>query len=203
MNKFPARFFALATAALVLAGCALSGQTVTLAPVLTNEALDVGRERPIYLSVVDARQSKILGYRKDETGEQALIKPAGDIVPVIFATVQEALADKGFLNAASAMASVAQLEVNIVEINYQATGTYMAPSVTTRAVFQAVAKRGPTTFKQTYRIEKQDRQALPLTADRNARIINETVSEALTLLADDYQLMNFLAGGAPPATTLQ
>lgn len=183
---------------LLLAACAVTSQQVAVEPRLTNEALDVGRQQPVYLTVSDRRPSPLLGYRKDETGDRARIETGNDVPGVIKAAVEVALEDKGFALARSSSGAVADLTVEIVEIAYEASGTYVAPSVTTRAVFKGIARRGGTIFEQTYRLEKQSREALPLTKGRNEKLLNETVSEALTMLADDYQLMKFLAGAPAP-----
>lgn len=197
-----ARAFAAALAALLSAvfitACTVSGQGVVIEPKLMNDARDIGRDRPVHLAVVDARPSPLLGYRRTETGDQARVESTGNPLAAVQSAIEVALEDKGFSVAPSARGADASLTVEIREISYDASGKYVAPSVTTAAVFKAIARRGGTTFEQVYRIEKQSREALPLTSERNARLINETVSEALTMLADDLELMGFLAGGPAP-----
>lgn len=185
-------------ATLFVTACTVSGQNVVIAPKLMNDARNIGQERPVYLSVVDARPSALLGYRRTETGDQARVETTGNPVAAVQSAVEVALEDKGFSLAPSSRGSDATLTVEIQEIGYEARGKYVAPSVTTSAAFKAIARRGGTTFEQSYRIEKQSREALPLTSERNSRLINETVSEALTMLADDMEIMGFLAGGPAP-----
>lgn len=184
--------------AFFITACAVSGQGVVITPKLMNDARDIGRERPVHLSVVDARPSALLGYRRTETGDRARVESTGDPVAAVQSAIEVALEDKGFSLAPYGRDAEVSLTVQIQEIAYDASGKYVAPSVTTGAVFKAIARRGGTTFEQLYRIEKQSREALPLTSDRNSRLINETVSEALTMLADDMELMGFLAGGPAP-----
>lgn len=198
----PVRALAATAAALaiafVVAACTVGSQGVVIAPKLSNDARDIGRNRSVHLTVVDARPSALIGYRKTETGDQARVESTGNPVAAVQSAIEVALEDKGFSLAQSARDTDNHLTVEIREIGYEASGKYVAPSVTTRAVFKAIARRGGTTFEQTYRLEKQDREALPLTSERNARLINETVSEVLTMLADDIELLGFLAGDPAP-----
>lgn len=174
-------------------GCSLENQAVLLAPQLTYKAERIGRDQPIYLNVVDKRSSKLIGYRKDETKDRAEIVAANDLKIVVESNLKQILTDNGFLIAASADASVGQFTIEIDELSYKAGGAYVAPSIDTRVLLKGTAKRGATTRSNNYDIRKSGREARPLTADRNAKLINEIVSAALTMVAEDKAMLTFLA----------
>lgn len=176
-----------------LGACSLENQSVIIAPQLTYKADSIGRKQPVYLTVVDKRPSKLIGYRKDETKDQAEIVAANDVRTVVENTVKQVLIENGFLIANGPDAAVAQFTIEINELSYKAGGAYIAPSIDTRVLLKGTAKRGATTRSNNYEIQKSGREAKPLTAERNAKIINDIVSQALTMVAEDKQMLSFMA----------
>lgn len=181
---------------LLVAACSLDHQQVVLAPTLENAASQIGRGHTVHVSVTDGRESKLLGYRIDETKDRADITAANDLATVVRDKVSQILRDNGFqvVNTPSPQAAV--FKIDIRELAYKASGKYVAPSVETRALFKATAQSGRTTMTKDYKVQKDDREALPLTAKRNSRIINDILSEVLTMVAEDRTMMEFLTKGA-------
>lgn len=191
------RLAALIITGAVAAGCSMKPQNVVIDPAPEMMAFNVGSKQRVAVNVVDKRASSLLGYRKDETKEQAPLRTSNDVAAAVAVKVREAVTDNAFTLAGEGSADV-KLTVEISEISYQASGKYVAPKVTTRASFRAVAERGPTTYSQSYSIANEDVEALPLTAERNERIINQTVSQALGMMIEDEGLWRFLATGVVP-----
>lgn len=191
------RLAAIVVAAGLVAGCSMNPQNVVIDPNPEMMAFNLGNRQSVAVSVVDKRASPLLGYRKDETKEQAPLRTGNDVAAAVAAKVREMVADNAFTVAGGGDAD-AKLTVEITEISYKASGKYVAPKVATRAAFRAVAERGLTTYSQTYSIANEAVEALPLTAERNERIINETVSQALGMMIEDEGLWRFLATGVVP-----
>ncbi len=196
MRQSVVRLAGLIIAGAVAAGCSMKPQNVIIDPAPEMMAFNVGQKQSVAVTVVDKRASSLLGYRKDETKEQAPLKTGNDVAAAVAAKVREAVADNAFTVAGGD--ADAKLTVEITEITYKASGKYVAPKVATRAAFRAVAERGLTTYSQSYSIANEDVEALPLTAERNERIINETVSQALGMMIEDEGLWRFLATGVVP-----
>ncbi|RIK92775.1 MAG: hypothetical protein DCC73_10865 [Proteobacteria bacterium] len=197
MRQSVVRLAGLIIAGAVAAGCSMKPQNVVIDPAPEMMAFNVGQKQSVAVNVVDKRASSLLGYRKDETKEQAPLKTGNDVAAAVAVKVREAVADNAFTVAGGDRAD-AKLTVEITEITYKASGKYVAPKVATRAAFRAVAERGLTTYSQSYSIANEDVEALPLTAERNERIINETVSQALGMMIEDEGLWRFLATGVVP-----
>ncbi len=196
MRQSIVRLTGLIIAGAVAAGCSMKPQNVIIDPAPEMMAFNVGQKQSVAVTVVDKRASSLLGYRKDETKEQAPLKTGNDVAAAVAAKVREAVVDNAFTVAGGD--GDAKLTVEITEITYKASGKYVAPKVATRAAFRAVAERGLTTYSQSYSIANEDVEALPLTAERNERIINETVSQALAMMIEDEGLWRFLATGVVP-----
>lgn len=196
MRQSVIRLAGLIIAGAVAAGCSMKPQNVIIDPAPEMMAFNVGQKQSVAVTVVDKRASSLLGYRKDETKEQAPLKTGNDVAAAVAAKVREAVVDNAFTVAGGD--GDAKLTVEITEITYKASGKYVAPKVATRAAFRAVAERGLTTYSQSYSIANEDVEALPLTAERNERIINETVSQALAMMIEDEGLWRFLATGVVP-----
>ena len=191
------RLAALIMAGAVATGCSMKPQNVVIDPNPEMMVFNLGNRQSVAVSVVDKRVSPLLGYRKDETKEQAPLRTGNDVAAAVAAKVRETVADNAFTVAGGGDAD-ARLTVEITEISYKASGKYVAPKVATRAAFRAVAERGLMTYSQSYSIANEAVEALPLTAERNERIINETVSQALGMMIEDEGLWRFLATGVVP-----
>lgn len=193
------KFFKVKTAvALVLGsvailGCSLENQAVHISPTLTYQSQNIGRSQPIYLNVVDKRTSRLIGHRKDETKDQADIVAANDVRAVVYDTVKQVLTNYGFVVASSLEGSVGSYTVDIMDLSYKAGGAYVAPSLDTRMLLQSTALKGQVRRSNNYEVNRSGREAKPLTQDRNAKMINDIVSQTLDMLASDRQMMEFLA----------
>ncbi|MDA5194108.1 YajG family lipoprotein [Govanella unica] len=176
-----------------LGACTLENQSVMISPQLTYKSEKIGHQQPIYLSVVDKRPSKLIGYRKDETKDQADITAANDVRTAVYNSIKQVFLEQGFVMASSPEASVAQFTLDIEDLTYKAGGAYVAPSLETRMLLKGTARRGTTTRSNNYEINRSGREAKPLTAERNAKMINDIVSQTLQMVAEDRAMMNFLA----------
>jgi len=136
MRQSVIRLAALIMAGAVAAGCSMKPQNVVIDPAPEMMAFNVGNRQSVAVSVVDKRASFLLGYRKDETKEQAPLRTGNDVAAAVAAKVREAVADNAFTIAGGDHAD-AKLTVEISEISYQASGKYVAPKVATRAAFRA------------------------------------------------------------------
>lgn len=191
-------FVAAIAAALALSACSMKPQTVVIDPNPAMMAFGGGARQAVLVTAADLRPSQKLGYRKDETKDSAPLTTGNDVAAAVAAKLREAVADNDFIVAQNDGYADARLKVEVLKISYNASGKYVAPKVNMAVQLRAVAERGGTTYSPTYSIANEVVEALPLTAERNERIINEAVSQALQQVIEDESLWRFLATGVAP-----
>lgn len=182
--------------AVVLGGCALSPQVVSLNPTLeTAEHRTIGEGTRLGLSVVDARPSPVVGQRGGVYEKTAAIRTAGDVTPALRRELARALEAVGFSVVTGAARVDAALTVEIADISYRARGGTFVRGVETSATLRAEARRGQRTFTGRYR-GRQSKDVLTAPGEaENQALINAAVSNVLQRLVSDSELLGFLAGG--------
>ena len=183
-------------AAVALSGCgtrAMSPQAVFLAPTLALVDTDVGNGKKISLSVVDERDSSIIGHRAWALGDVAEITTQQDVAPVIDKKIRQGLIRQNFDPVRPDQATPASLKVEVRLIEYKVTQGFQW-ALHTRATLKAIARNGDDIFEKFYRVKNEKRVMIVPPDETNSKIINATVSEAINGLLNDRDLMLFLLG---------
>lgn len=187
-----ARAGAVFLALCALGGCALSPQTIQVAPKPVVSAQAFGAGRSIALSVVDTRERAWFG-RRGGIYDTSYIEPAGDITVPVREAVVTALGQYGFqVQPADAPADASML-VDIGAIDYEAAGTPAMTTVTTRADL-GVVLRTPDGKEYSGRSKVSQSQEVPLMPDaaRNEALINGTLTRALERMMLQPDVLRFL-----------
>jgi uncharacterized lipoprotein len=187
----------LAGTLLLLGGCALSPQEVTLKPDPSVPAANLGKNAPVRVTVVDDREDEAFGTRGGVYKDTALIRPANDITAEIREIVRNGLQKQGF-NAYNPPAEATNLSIHIDTLSYVPESGAVVNQVTTRAVLKAVARRPDVTHRGTFRSKVT--HDVPFTPDarRNETMLTDVLARSLERMLADAKLLAFLAGSDNP-----
>lgn len=181
---------------LILAGCALSPQTVAIKPFVDARSQPIGRDRALALDVVDRRPQQAFGNRGGVYAT-ALISPRTDVAQSVRQALAERLQASGFRIAPAGSEAPLALRVDIEKIDYiahpdQLVGGGLVNEVRIQAAISALARNGGQTLSGQYQANSARRQlGHPKEVD-NELFINEVVGETLRQLLHDPKIMGFL-----------
>lgn len=173
----------------VLHGCALSPQVVRIRPVLDLSQL---APRPqaasLALTVSDARQSALVGYRGGVYATAAITTDA-DLMSAVHAELARAFSQRGFRVAGGGDAAEITLAVEIAELGYAVSEDRVTRTIETVATVRARS----TTAEKTRTGEYQDRRTREVvkapSAQDNEELINAVLAAALQRLVSDPDLL--------------
>lgn len=185
------------SALVLLGGCALSPQQVSLAPDPTVPAANVGHNAPVEVTVVDEREDEAFGTRGGPYQDTALIRPANDLEAVVGDIVRNGLQKQGF-NAYNPADGATQLTVHIRTLSYVPESGSVVNRVTTRSELRAVAKRPEATHRATFRSKVEHDTPFTPDARRNEEMMTDVLQRSLERLLADSELLAFLAGSDDP-----
>lgn len=181
-------------ATLLLAGCAYSSNSTTIAPEVQTSAAAIGQGAEIVLTVTDRRDDKTIGFRSDAYGNTQVIKTEQSIEAAVYDTLNDAFTAQGFSVVSPMQASSRNLlTVEILEIANNSNTEIVTSKIRTKVMVKAIASDGRTTYTRSYWAEKDGRSVATSSASRNERYINEALSTALNDLANDEKLAALFA----------
>lgn len=175
----------------LLGGCALSPQTVVIAPSIPPAATAGSGGPALALQAEDARANAAIGIRGGvyKTSE---IRAGNDIGEAVRASAAAALAAQGYTLAAD---SDTRLTLYVDELSYQTNGGTVSTGADITAVLRAVAQRGNARYETTYRSTLSRKFPVAPSATQNEAWLNEVLGESLQRFLDDGKMRTFLAGG--------
>lgn len=176
-------------------GCALSPQLIDIAPQPAVASANIGSNAPVAVSSSDHRSHTEFGSRGGVYGDTSLIRASNDLTDSITRSVRQAMQQQGF-NAYNPGSEAASLDVRVVEFSYTPEDGAIVNQVEVQAELHAMAvnQRGDQ-FRGVYRAGNTYEQPVTPSAKRNAMMLNEVLSRALSSLLEDSKLQNFLVGG--------
>ena len=187
--------------ALLLVGCGLSPQKITIEPraEIDDDHANVGRNVAVQVSARDTRDSEAFGTRGGVYPETSLIRPANEITEPLRKMVARGLQSQGF-NAYNPGEDATRLEVQIEEFSYVPEEGSVVKKVEVAATLVAVAKRDNVTHTGRYQSKVVHQQPVTPSARRNADMLNDVLNRSLGRLLADQKLLAFLAGEDVPET---
>ncbi len=185
------KLFPLALVALLLTGCALSPQQVTIKPSLESSSSNIGEGRTLYVEVLDVRESSAIGSRGGMYKSTSLITLANDLPTAIRDAASKQFRDMGFVVQAAPGAS-ADIRIFIDKLSYGDPETSAVGfDVALESVLRVEAKQRGDTYSGRYQVKTTRTYATVPGRDRNEEMINETLSGALQRLFSDPKLLAF------------
>lgn len=189
-------FATLLLAGMLLAGCALSPQIVSVKPALeVGDQRTIGQRARVALNVLDARTSPIIGRRGGVYERTATISTEGDITAAVRGELARALEALDFVVVGPTAPADASLTVQVERIGYTAQGGDFVRGLQTSASVRVDARRGSRTFTGTYAGEQEKDTLTAPDAEENEALINAAISKVLQRLVSDTELLRFMASG--------
>lgn len=183
---------AVLAVSLLPTGCALSPQSVQVQPVLDVAVPALGRNRPLALEVVDQRPTPQFGARGG-VYTTALISPAGDVAAAVRRALAERLGAAQFQVLPTPAEAPLGLRVEILRVDYRASGEPVVTEVRASAEVRALARNGTRSFTGQYRANSARQVVGPPGDADNQAIINEIITQALQRMLADQGLLDALS----------
>ena len=172
----------------VLAACSTAPQRLELKPTIDITARNLGQGTPVAVTVIDRRELTEAQRSGGVTG----IDPAVNVVDVVYQEATRALEQLGFAVEPSASPLSNTLTLELLNINYDLSTAVMKKTVFVDADIRATATAGGNTFATTYRAHQEQEVAFLPSPALSQRLVNETLSNALSRTLADPQLMAVL-----------
>ena len=173
---------------LILGGCALSPQVISVQPALDAAALPIdGASATLALVVTDTRANAIVGYRGG-VYDTATITLEADTVSRLQAELVKALTARGFTVSPVGAAAKVSLAVELAALGYNVTQGQVTRTVEVTSALRARGQFGETTRSGEYRDTRTKEFVKPPTEAENSALINEVLSVALQRLVADADL---------------
>ncbi|MDD3650060.1 YajG family lipoprotein [Immundisolibacter sp.] len=178
----------------LLGACSTAPQRLDLRPTIDITARNLGQGAPVAVQVIDRRQLT----EAQRSGAVTGIDPAVNVVDVVYQEATRALEQLGFAVEPSAGPLSNTLTLELLQINYDLTGAVMKKTVFVDADVRATAKAGGNSYATTYRAHQEQEVAFQPAPALSQRLVNETLSSALSRVFADPQLMDVLTQRAVP-----
>lgn len=180
----------LAFMVFLLAGCATSPQTLTVAPELVLTPLS-GVSMPVELLVKDSRENtELLGYRNAK--QQGPISFSESLAKSIGETVEKALNDQGVETKAGGPEPKTVMEIEIEELKYWSPDESWVSRIEMKAEISVKVTRGQTSIKKRFASNRMQEVATAPTAEYNQIFLNAMLTELLTKALSDREIVSFI-----------
>jgi uncharacterized lipoprotein YajG len=176
----------------VLGACAFTPQTAVIKPDIDLAETDEGHNATVTVKVVDERPDDALGHR-GAAFKGAKITASQDIEDLFRKEIMQGLAKKGFKPTNCGKDSKPNLKVEIRLLEYSTSMGFFTGGIHTKVTLKAVADVNGQTYENLYRVENEKRVMFVPTASANEKYLNQVVSDILTKLFQDQELITTLA----------
>lgn len=176
-----------------LSACAYTPQTAVISPEVNLVESNEGHGASVVVKVVDERSDKVLGHRGSATFKGAEITTNQDIESLIREEILRGLAKKGFNPIKCSSDSKPNLKVEIRLIEYSTSTGFWTGGIHTKAALKAIANVNGKTYENIYRVDNEKRVVVVPTASANQKYLNELVTDILSKLFQDDELISTLA----------
>jgi len=184
----PRPYLAVIALTSLLAACSTAPQRLDLKPAIDVTARNLGQGTPVAVTVIDRRQLT----EAQRSGSVTGVDPALNVVDVVYQEATRALEQLGFAVEPSASPLSNTLTLELLNIDYDLSSAVMKKTVFVDADVRATAAAGGNTFATTYRAHQEQEVAFLPSPALSQRLVNETLSNALSRALADPQLMGVL-----------
>lgn len=181
---------------LLLTGCALSPQVVSLNPELDmNNFNAVGAGKRVALQVIDNRPGRLVGSRGGIYADTSSITTTADIASPVRTEFAAALNKLGFNVVTAGDTADADLRLLVDALEYKTAGGSVIRSIETAATLRTIGKVGKREFTGRYRATKSKDVVKTPGPEENELLINAVISRVLARALEDQALLEFLRDG--------
>ena len=193
MNLAPRIFLPLlASAVLVMQGCAVKPQNIPLDPPVQVPQSQAGQGKVVQLVVRDARPRKTLGMVGDMEGKYAPVSIENDFSTTVYQRISAALQKQGFKVQPTPSGDDRKLEVEVREVEYQSLKEGLTYKTEGKAATAAVARNGDLRYERIYRAGETRTSPTVPGAEENARAVNSVVAMTLEDMLNDDRMTSVL-----------
>ncbi len=193
MKNKPFRILVAAAAIVLVSGCSLKTQNLSLDPKIDVAPAQVAAATLIGLSVTNPRQTQKLGEVGDPNNKMVDVLLTEDFSPKLYAKLKAALIEKGFEVVPSSEAMTRALRISVVRLELSSVKTAFNFETELRAEVSASARNDRETYDRLFYVRSYKETALPpFRKDSNA-LVNTAVSQALEDILSDQKMLQMLA----------
>ncbi len=180
---------------LAMTGCASSPHYVQATPKVSGNLPESGSGQAVTLTVVDGRESALLGSRSGATmSTDTITLESGDVLPELQAQAAYALRQMGFTPTDEANAQRPSLTLTLKRLDYaRGQRQPLLGEAELEAVFEAEAHNGGESYVGRYTSRRNQSYALRPSLEENTQMINELLSDGLDRSFSDPALGQLLA----------
>lgn len=176
---------------LFLGSCAYKAQVVHLTPnISAPTSMASGPE--VVLRARDARANPQIGMRAAGSRDEAPISTDQDLAGLLREKTGHILHGWGYRADPTVVSGPRSLEIELTELSYNTVTEAGERRVKIRAVLKASAQNGRAGLNKSFEAAEERRILVEPVAKSNEEWINETFTRALTELATDQRLRDFL-----------
>ncbi|WP_458525429.1 YajG family lipoprotein [Onishia taeanensis] len=180
---------------LAVAGCSSSPQYLKAAPQVSGNLPASGSGQAVTLSVIDGRESDVLGSRSGAVmGTDTITLQTGDVLPQLRSQAEYALRQMGFTPADDTDATRPRLTLTLERLDYaHGNRQPLLGEAELEAVFEAEATHGGEGYVGRYTSRRSQSYALRPDVEENTQMINDLLSDGLNRAFGDPALGQLLA----------
>lgn len=180
------------TSLLLLAGCAVSPQQISIVPQSEQSMPMASAGRDVLkIRVIDARPSPVLGTLGGTYNDSSTLSASNDIIADLEQLLGNRLAAAGYRLVSSSDAI--EFRVTLEQLDYQRVSGTLASEVQVRAVLSLVVDDGRRFIERTYRSSTLQTRITRPTATDNKAFLEEVLTSSLDRLLQDASVHEFLA----------
>lgn len=194
-RRFFIRGVGILFAGLLLAGCA-SPQYLQLDPQRSAPVAEVGDGQKVAVFAQDGRDSDVIGNRSGGGKSTAQITVSShELIPRLQQEAERAVRDMGFTPTDEKADGRPTLTLELSQLSYvQADSSQPAlDEARLEGVLRVIAEQGTTTYTGTYTSRRTQGYALRPGSDKNTKLLNKLLSDALDRAFSDGELGALLA----------
>lgn len=186
------RFLCLVILISTLAGCAYIDQNLRVDPQINVVDENIGKGKKIAVRTLDERSEQLIGKRGVQFFPGGKISNNQDLAEVLKNVVLLGLRKKGFEPVGDNESDLL-MKTELRSLSYNTSmGLWTGGNIGTAMVKVIATQPSGKTYEKTYRSEKVIRTAFIGSQETNAKVVNESLNEALKKVFEDKDLMQFL-----------
>lgn len=166
---------------LSMAGCASSPQYIQANPKVSSDLPESGSGQAVTLTVIDGRESDVLGSRSGAVmGTDTITLQTADVLPQLASQAEYALRQMGFTPTGDTDAQRPRLTLTLKRLDYaHGNSQPLLGEAELEAVFEAEAQNGGESYVGRYTSRRNQSYALRPNQEDNTQMINELLSDGL------------------------
>ncbi|MEF3695640.1 YajG family lipoprotein [Desulfolutivibrio sp.] len=180
----------LCAAVLSCAGCGAYRANVACQAVVEKE--DLGRDVQVVVLAADARPDATVGQRNPDSKMAGTVVVDSEVAQTLRRAAGDGLVAKGFSPAAPSESVVRTLTVELAALTYAGTPRLGGITAEARVVLDVTVDNNGAILKKAYEASTQWKLNGDNVEPDFDRLLGQTLSKAVSKMAGDYDLLNFL-----------